>query len=89
MGGAEPYVILGAEETLKKTTIIISEFFPEALQSSGYSPAEYLQMLTNHNYSVFLGNDCQVKSIKDFDLISYMNKKRLNCAHLICFKRRN
>jgi FkbM family methyltransferase len=88
--GAEPYVILGAEETLKKTKIIISEFFPEALQSSGYPPAEYLKMVINHNFSVFvLGEDCQVKSIEDFDLISHMNKNKPNCTHLICFKRRN
>ena len=54
----------GAEETLKKTTIIISEFFPETLQSSGYSPAEYLQMLTNHNFSVFYGMIVKLNLLK-------------------------
>jgi len=87
--GSEPYILLGAEKILRKTEILITEFCPRTLKSSGYSSVDFLKLLKNQNFAVYYLEGSQTKDVSSIDLISYMSRKKIESVNLVCFKRRS
>ncbi|MBL7046008.1 MAG: FkbM family methyltransferase [Parcubacteria group bacterium] len=51
--GAEPQVLSGMVESLKKKPTLIVEFYPEGLRRAGQDPREYLESIESLGYTFF------------------------------------
>jgi FkbM family methyltransferase len=51
--GSEPYALMGMTKILRNPNIVVvTEFWPEGILQAGWSPTDYLWMLTEHGFGL-------------------------------------